>query len=84
VAVRVRLAGGAYHRVGSAGIDAVQVAVVELPTLRRRCWLACIGARGADRRACEKIVRARRRVEDSTNVRRDEATQPWRFFHTLV
>ena len=36
------------------------------------------------RRGCEKIVRARRRVEDSTSVRRDEATQPWRFFHILV
>jgi len=35
------------------------------------------------RRGCEKIVRARRRVEDSTSVRRDEATQPWRFFHIL-
>jgi len=34
-------------------------------------------------RGCEKIVRARRRVEDSTSVRRDEATQPWRFFSIL-
>jgi len=35
-------------------------------------------------RACEKNSRARRVVEDSTNVRRDDATQPWRIFsHAL-
>jgi hypothetical protein len=67
---------------GVQDVDRERHAIVRA-ALSNSCILSAMG------RACEKIASARRIAasadrEDSTRVRQDDATPPWRFFHTLV
>ena len=64
-------------------VDGKRIHIPKLGWVRMRESLRFAGhivSACVSRRGCEKTAKARRRVEDSTLVRRDEATQPWRNF----